>query len=389
MIREWFLARKKVILLPLLLLAAGYLAMRILLSFKEEPPRQAPLPRTRSVEARVVRKDDVPTRITAYGRLTSAQPVILYSEVSGTIQKGDVPFQPAQSFRRGDLLLKIDDRQVRLDLNSTKSDFLTALATLLPEIKIDFPEEYTRWQDYFDSCEFDRTLTPLPEVRNEQIKLFLSRFNVYKLYFAVRNLEIILNKHLFYATFDGSIVSTDLRVGSTARNGSRLGEIINLEHLEVEVPVTAEDLDWLDREKPVFLTSAEIAGRWTGRILRTGRSIDDRTQTVPVFISVDHSEDDNLISGVFLKADIPGRIVGEAVSIPRKSIYDERYVYLIRGGKLDYRALQIARKGADAYIATGGIEEGDTLVVDVLQGVSPGMLATPRFPDSEKDFADE
>jgi hypothetical protein len=101
-----------------------------------------------------------------------------------------VPFQPGQSFKRGDLLIKVDDRQMKLDLNSAKSDFLNALATVLPEIKVDFPDRYEIWQNYFNSCGFDKELASLPEVEDQKIKLYLTRFNVYKLYFTAQNLDV-------------------------------------------------------------------------------------------------------------------------------------------------------------------------------------------------------
>ncbi len=164
---------------------------------------------------------------------------------------------------------------------------MTALANVLPEIKVDFPDEYQKWQDYFNSCQFNSKLSPLPETDNPKIKLFLSRFNVYTIYFSVRDLEIRLDKHDFYAQFDGSIVTADLRAGSTARVGSLLGEIINLEQMEVSVPIEAGDVQWIDRSRPVTFTSSEIPGEWTGRVSRVGSDIDARTQTVELYMSID------------------------------------------------------------------------------------------------------
>jgi multidrug efflux pump subunit AcrA (membrane-fusion protein) len=374
--------KRKTVFIPLLILVTGILLMYILLSFRTEPPKNAHPPRAKIVEAEVIEMGNVPTNITAYGRLTSVQPVTLFSEVSGTLMKGSTPFLPGQSFNEGDLLVRIDDRQISLDLNSTKSDFLASLAAVLPEIKVDFPQEFKIWQDYFNNCSFDQRLAILPEASNQQIKLFLSRFNVYKLYFAARNLEILLDKHNFYAPFDGSVVSTDVRVGSNVRNGTALGRIINLENMEVEVPLPVQDIEWINYEKPVVFSSAEISGEWQGKIMRTGRSIDDRTQAIPLFISVDYHEDNRLYDGIFLKALIPGLTVENAVSISRKSLYKEKYVYIVVNGKLEYRELDIARREADSAIATGGISSGDTLIVEILQGVSPGMLATPRLKDT-------
>jgi multidrug efflux pump subunit AcrA (membrane-fusion protein) len=325
----------------------------------------------------------VPSEIIAFGRLKTAQPVILYSEVSGILMEGGVPFQPAQSFRKGDLILKIDDRQVLLDLNSAKSDILSALAAVLPEIKVDFPEEYPVWQKYFDQCEFERKLDPLPEINNQKIKLFLSRFNVYRLFFQVKNLEILLSKHYFYTPFDGVVVSADLRVGSTARPGTRLGEIINLEKLEVEVPISAQDIQWIEQKKPIIFSSSELQGEWKGKIKRIGKSIDERTQTVQVFMTVDKNGEEYLYNGIFLRAEIPGKSIPAAFSVPRGALYNEKYVYLIKDGQLDYREIDVARRQTDTVILSGGVQNGDTLVVDVLQGVASGMPALVKISDKE------
>lgn len=368
----------KVLLWPSLILIGGFILMWFFLSFREDQPHQAPQIRPRLVNVDIVELGDVPSNIVAFGRLRTAQPVTLYSEVSGILMKGDVLFQPAQSFRKGTLLLKVDDRQTRLDLNSAKSDLLTALATVLPEIKVDFPEEYDKWQNYFDQVSFDHKLEPLPDAANQKIKLYLSRFNVYKLYFQVRNLEILLNKHFFISPFAGSIVSADLRIGSTARPGTRLGEIISLEKLEVEVPLPAEDIQWIDRNTSITFSSSEMTGEWSGKIKRIGKTIDERTQTVSSFMTVDRNGDENLFIGIFLRAEIPGTVIPDAYLVPRRALYNEKYVYLIKDGKLYYREVKVAREQEDTVILNGGISNGDSLVVDVLQGVASGMPATAR-----------
>jgi RND family efflux transporter MFP subunit len=255
---------------------------------------------------------------------------------------------------------------------------MTALAAVLPEIKVDFPGEYQVWQDYFDSCQFDKKIASLPEAENQRIRLFLSRFNVYKLYFSVRNLEILLDKHYFFAPFNGSIVSTALRVGSTVQNGTLLGDIINLEQLEIEMPVNADDIPWIDQQLPVEFTSSEISGQWTGKITRIGSDIDTRTQTVQVYASIDDGPEASLLNGTFLEAHIPGKSIDSAFAVPPKAIYDDDYVYLIEEGKLARQPVRILRWESNHVIVGGGIANGDTLVVEIMQGVAPGMPAQSR-----------
>ena len=370
--------RKIVYLLPVVIVIAGFVAMQFLSGFKTAPAKKKPKPVVKIVETQNVVLEDVPAEIVAYGRLASSQPVILYSEVEGTLMSGDLTFRPGQFFKRGALLLKIDTRQITLDINTAKSDLLNALASVLPEIKLDFPEEFPVWEDYFNSCRFDQKIPDLPEAANQKIKLYLSRFNVYKIYFSIRDLEILYEKHFFYAPFNGSIISADLRVGSNARPGTRLGEIINLENLEAEMPVPAEDIRWIDRTKPVTLTSSEIDGVWTGTIRRIGKTIDTRTQTVQVYIEVHQSEDENLYDGVFMQATIPGLVVPKAFVVPREALYEQQFVYLVEEGRLSYRPVQIARRQPEYVIVNGGLKDSDQLVVQMLQGVTPGMLARPK-----------
>lgn len=371
-------------ILPVIILVGGFLIMQLLAGMKEEPERRAPSRPAKRVLSEIVSMGQTPTRVTALGRLASSEPVQIISEVGGTLQQGTVPFKPGERFRSGDLLVRIDDRQARLTLNSTKSDFLNALANVLPELKVDHPDAYRVWQQYFDRCGFDSSLEDLPEVSDRKVKLLLTRFNVYKLFYAARNLEITLDKHQIRAPFDGAIVSTALREGSTARNGSVLGEIISLQDLELEVPVPAADLPWINRGAAVTLTSKEFSGTWTGRINRVGGSVDRQTQTIPVYIGV-RGNGTPLYEGMYLRAEIPGRPVENGTVVPRRALYEEKFVYVVNDWRLEQRDVTIVRRYPESVVVSDGLRDGDTLVTELMQGVSPGMPARARFNSPQEE----
>jgi membrane fusion protein (multidrug efflux system) len=366
-------------LIPFLIIIASIIISISLFSLRSDPPKKPASPKEKIVNISVVKLEEISSSLNGLGKLTSAQPLVLFSEVSGIVQRGNISFRPAQFFRKGDLIVKIDDRQIKLDINSAKSDFLNALSSVLPEIKVDFPNEFRVWQDYFDKCDVYSPLPQLPEAQNQKIKLFLSRFNVYKLYFTVRNLEVRLEKYFFYAPFIGSILTADLAIGSTARNGSRLGEVINLEDMEVEIPVQVADVEWIDSRSPVTLVSSELNKEWQGKIVRIGSFIDPKTQSVSVFVRPEYSALKQLYEGIFLKAHMPGKKIKNAFSIPRKALYQEGYVYCIKKGRLDYRTVGIARRETNSVIIIEGIATGDTIVTEVLQGVATGMIARPKI----------
>ena len=154
-----------------------------------------------------------------------------------------------------------------------------------------------------------------------------------------------------------------------------------MENLEVELPVPAIDIQWIERQKPVIFTSSEIAGQWEGTINRIGKNIDTRTQSVQVFAALERSDQNGLFNGVFLKAEIPGKVIKNAISIPRKAIYNDSFAYFINNGKLEYREITISFQEPESVIATAGLQNGDTLVVELLQGVAPGMLAEANISE--------
>lgn len=371
------MSKLKKILIPVGIVLVGFILMKIFASFKPEIPVRQSQKRTRFVKSQVVQLGKVPTMIQAFGRLTSSQPVTVISEVSGVLFDGDVPFKPGQTFRKGQLLAKIDDRQIRLELNSAKSDLMNALSQVLPEFKIDFPDAYPQWQQFFEGITFRDKLPPLPTANDPKMKLYLARFNVYKLYFAVQNIQINLSKHYIYAPFSGAITSAALRAGSTARPGSQLGQIINLEDLEVEASVSNSDLRWINLDAPLRLTSRDVPGEWSGKISRIGKVIDAQTQSVPVYIALTGGNRNMVYDGLFMNTLIPGSAVDSAFIVPNKAVYEEKYVYLVKNGELVYQPVEIARRQPESVVVNGGLQNGDTLVVELLQGVAPGVAATP------------
>ncbi len=62
-----------------------YFLYDYLVGLKTQPPKKAPIESKKFVRTRQVKYNDVQTEITAFGRLASAQPLDLISEVSGKI----------------------------------------------------------------------------------------------------------------------------------------------------------------------------------------------------------------------------------------------------------------------------------------------------------------
>lgn len=364
------------LLVPVLILLAGAVAMNRLGDMRKEVPARPVTPKTRVVNVAPIEPATINARVTGWGRLNSARPLVLLSEAEGTLLAGDVPFQQGQGFAEGALLLRVDDRQKRLELSRSKSDFINAMATMMPDIQQQHPKEWKTWDAYFKRLRVDRPVPTMPVATVDRIKRLLARYNVYQLYYTMRNQEIALEKYRIRAPFKGTVVSADMRVGANVRSGTRLGEILSLQQLDLELQLPASDLPWVNRDGAVTLRSSQFPGQWQGRIDRIGSTVDQATQTVTVYIRLDEGEAPfPLLAGLLFEADLTGIALENAISIDTRNLYGDDMVYLLEDGKLAKREVTVARREIDRVLVTAGLEPGEQLVIDLLEGVAEGMKA--------------
>lgn len=114
------------------------------------------------------------------------------------IQKQLSNFRAGKKFQKGEILLRIDDEVYKNSLFAQKSNLLNQLTLLLPDLKIDFPQEYQKWDDYLANFEISKS------------------FNIYKLFYDIKSIEATYLKFFITAPFDGSV--TDVTKSKIANN---------------------------------------------------------------------------------------------------------------------------------------------------------------------------
>jgi membrane fusion protein, multidrug efflux system len=360
--------------IPTLILLAALAVTMLMISRSEDPERRHSPKRSVVVKVAIAEPRTIRGEIRAYGTLESVREFDLIAEVGGILEEGDIPFLPGQSFLEGQVLLRVDERPTRYRLAQLKSAFLTSMARLVPELELDFPEEAKPWSEYFAALEIEGPMSDLPPVESEKIKLYLARNSIYQGFYDIRAQELLLSKAAIRADFDGVIAETNFRVGASTMTGGRLGRILSLEDLEIEVALPADEVAWLDPQARVAISSSDR--NWTGRILRIGGLIDAATQTLPIFVAI---EGENLPPvGSFIEARFPTRKVEDGLRVPRSTLQRENEIYLVESGRLVSRDVEIARYEDESVILASGFAAGDSIIIEALEGVIPGMKARAR-----------
>jgi multidrug efflux pump subunit AcrA (membrane-fusion protein) len=367
--------RRKIIIVVsiLAIFLISFMAMSYFSSLKKAPETQIPENVARKVRAEPVAYKQVSYTITSTGRLGSQSYVDIISEVQGEILKGNVPLKKGQRFKKGDLLIRIYDEVTDYNLKASKSRFQNSIANILPDFKIDFPEDYDMIKDFFDKLKINDPLPELPVITSDQQRIFLASRNILNDYFTIKTNEIQLSKHRIYAPFNGTFTEVLLEVGSIANPGSRLARIINTGMLELEVPVPVAEVKWINKGDKVVITSDDGSGEWIGKVVRKADYVDRNTQSVSAFISVQNNSRNPLFEGQYLTASFDGEVTGNAMEIPRRAVFNNNEVFIVTDSTLKKAEINILKINQQSMIFNG-LEEGTFVITEPLVNVVEGTV---------------
>lgn len=365
-----------------LILGATYMAFNALKSQKQKPP-QRPKPAVKNyVMAEPFKPSTVETVVEAFGRVGSAQQINVIAEVGGKLLQGNIPLKKGQSFKKGQLLCKIDDVEENLNLQAHKSSFLHTLASILPDIKIDFPQSFDTWQKYFDGIKLDEKLPALPEPKSSKEKTFLAAKNILSEYYAIKSEEENIKKFYIYAPFNGSIITINYQIGSVVNPSANIGTIISTDELELEVPVELRDIAFVQKGKQVTIVDeGEFEQNWIGTITRVADFIDPNSQSVSVFIRIQKRSRYEALDGLFLKARIPGKSVNGAAEVPRRILKNKNEIFVVQDSVLVTRKVKVHKVSENNAIISG-LKEGEMMVTDRPSNASEYMKVEIVKPKS-------
>ncbi len=345
---------------------------KFLISQKELPPQRPKSEIKNYVRVVPVVYQPLPVAVEVFGRVGSSQQLNLVAEVGGKLLAGSISFKEGTNFKEGDILAKINNSEQLLNLQSRKSNYLNLVASVLPDIKIDFPENYDQFEAYYNAIDLYKTLPLLPVDLSSKAKAFLATRNILSEYYTIKSLEDNLRKYTLYAPYNGSIQSVSIEIGSVVNPGSVIASIIRTDKLELKVPIELKNIDNVNiGTEVVMYQEVDETKKWKGTVVRKADFVDANTQSVSVYISINSPKGD-VFDGMYLLAAIPGKTIKEGMRIPRSIIKNKTDVFVVEGGLLQTREINIAHITQDEVIING-LNPGDLLVVDAPSNASNNM----------------
>lgn len=359
------------VILGLLLVVVAFFGAKSIIANKKKPkPKIEKIVKMVFVET--VTNTQIPITIAANGTVAAKNRLELFSETQGIFKSGANDFKAGQEYRRGQTLLSIDAAEFYASVQASKSDFKNLVTSILPDLRLDYPDAFPTWDTYLNSIDVTKSLPELPEITSEKVRYFVTGRGIQTAYFNIKNLEQRLGKFRITAPFNGTLTEALVTKGTLIRQGQKLGEFIDTSVFEVELAVAKEYSDLLKLGESVSLKTIAGDAQYTGKVTRVNERIDQATQTVKVFVEV---TGEAIKEGMYLEAALDARKEGNAIRVSRKLLVNESQLFIVRDSILAIIEVQPVYFSAKDVVLKG-VPNGTKILSRTVPGAYPGMLVT-------------
>ncbi|WP_235299224.1 efflux RND transporter periplasmic adaptor subunit [Portibacter marinus] len=364
--------RKNIIsaIITIIILLAGLFIFRKFSSQKESTVGSAEVKKElRTVKVDYFSGEDIPNTIEVDGRIQAYERVSISSKVTGVMEENSANVREGRYFKKGDLLYAIDDREAIFNLQSQKSALFTSIAQMMPDLKFDYEEAFTKWEKYLSGFEVDQPIQPLPDPTSDQEKYFVAGRNIYNQYYNIKSLETRLKDYKIYAPFSGIVTQSNVFPGSIISPGQVLATMINTSVYEMTSPIPLNQLKYIKTGQSVKLESRELGQDWTGRVSRIGNQIDPTTQNIPIYITVSGR---GLTNGMYLQGTLSGSTLEDVIKLPKDIFLNPETIYVVKDSIVRAKEIESIKRVSD-YVLVRGLEPDEAVVTGSLAGLYEGQ----------------
>jgi RND family efflux transporter MFP subunit len=336
--------------------------------------------------ARAANSQEAQTLLNASGYVTPRRRATVAAKITGRVMS--VLFDEGMSVKEGQLLATLDDSDAKRALDAAVADRKSSLAAITDyEVQLKYAQiALHRTQELRDAQvqSQDALDVAATNVDSLKAKIALAKDQVEASATRIEQAQQNVDNCVIRAPFSGMIVSKDAQVGemvsplSAGGGFTRTGiaTIVDMNSNEIEVDVNEA---YIARVQPGQKVTATLDAYPDWQIPSHVRTIiptaDRQKATVKVRISFDRLDPKILpdmgVKVAFLSAE-PSHKKGKNQApaakaiVPKSAVHGEggtSYVFAVREGKLERRAVSLGRGIAGDVEVVAGVNAGDELVV--------------------------
>ncbi len=208
--------------------------------------------------------------------------------------------------------------------------------------------------------------------------------------------------------FTGRIAAVEVERNQYVREGEVMVAADTLESAEVEAQIPLQEMSYLIRSDQVIdalkgtdhspelplkarvaLREGDLDVRWAARFSRLSDTLDPKTRTVGVIVTVDDPYGNvqpgvrpPLLKGMFVEVDLAGEPLKRRLVVPRTSLHGDRLYLVNDQGRLEIRQVKRGLVQPEFVVVEEGLKPGERVVVSDLVPAVEGMLLKTREDDA-------
>lgn len=376
---------KRQIFLSLAMLAGACTVTLVM--YLNRPPAeiQEPVYVPVTVDVAEVVKEDLSIPIQAQGTVSPLRETSILAEVKGRVVDVSPAFNVGGFVRKGDILLRIDDRDYRTNLLRAQAAVESAESNLAQE-KGRAEVALREWQKLPKGSQRSQEAKDLylrkPQLEQAEAQLLAAQADL-------DTARDNLDRTVIRAPYDAIIRAKHSELGQFVGGGSQLADIFSVEAAEIRLPIPQSRLEYLalpaigeqarEADIDLYTDVGGVVKHWPARLVRTEGVFDERSRALYAVARVedpyalDDSTREPLRIGTFVNANIQGRQLQDLVPLPR---------YVLRAGDLVWvvdeqqvlrnREVTLLRTGGDTIFVTNGLNDGDLVSLTTLDSSFDG-----------------
>ena len=341
-----------------------------MIGMKSEPPKKARVALDQIVNVVELELMTAEFEIQSQGTVRPRTETILSAEVSGTIVEISPKFIAGGVFRENEVLMRIDPTNYTVELRQAEAS--------VKQRQIEFDgASKLREQGYRAEVELASAAAALATAKANMVR-------------AQRNLERTYIK----LPYEGIVRAKEADLGQFVSMGTRLGITFATDFAEIRLPLTDNDLIFLDLPgaaemaasdniigPSVVLTATQRGQQvsWTATIVRSEGVVDESNRVTYAVVQIAdpyrlHMEGDSLPMGTFVAATIQAPTAANVFRIPRGIVRgSDELIFVDSDNKLNVRAVNIVNSDADYVYVDEGVIAGERIVTTAILTPVNGM----------------
>lgn len=350
-------------------------------SAADGPPQMQAMP----VETETVKPSDVEIWKNFSGDVVAVDYAIIRPQISGRIT--ELKFEDGQKVEKDDILVVIDPRPYEATLNQAKAALAAAKAAA------DLAEkEYQRAQSLIKTDAISQSLMD-ERLNNRQS----AAAAVQAAEAAVQSAEINLDYAHVKAPISGKTSRAEITVGNLVQAGPNapvLTSIVADERVYVDFEIDERTYiqsvrngnPLADKKIPVRVQLASSDLEFEGLIQSFDNRIDSSSGTIRARAVFDNT-DRLMLPGMAVNVLMGASGDEQKILVSERAIgtdQDRKFVYVIDNGTAAYREIKIGDSANGRRVVLSGLEEGETVIVEGIVRIRPGMPVTPKPANEAK-----